>query len=136
MTTATMLPFADSFQAGAVLTIVLPLALLISLAVWYAFAVRRVPEARESSLATPEPEVVEAAGPAVTADVTPAGPASDFRPAVAPANAEPANVGAADAGAADAGAADAGAANAEPADSPADVPPRDAAPADDPGDEV
>jgi hypothetical protein len=131
MTTATMLPFADSFQAGAVLTIVLPLALLISLAVWYAFAVRRVPEARESSLATPEPEVVEAAGPAVTADVTPAGPASDFRPAVAPANAEPANVGAADAGAADAGAAD-----AEPADSPADVPPRDAAPADDPGDEV
>jgi len=131
-----MLPFADSFQAGAVLTIVLPLALLISLAVWYAFAVRRVPEARESSLATPEPEVVEAAGPAVTADVTPAGPASDFRPAVAPANAEPANTEPANAGAASAGAA-----NAEPADSPAgvpagDVPPRDAAPADDPGDEV
>ncbi len=65
------LPFADSFLAGSVLTIALPLGLLIAIAIWYLVAVRRVPaDTPVSSPALPADEVVEAAGPAVVADVT------------------------------------------------------------------
>jgi hypothetical protein len=65
------LPFADSFLAGSVLTIALPLGLLIAIAIWYLIAVRRVPsDTPVSSPALPTGEVVDAAGPAVVADVT------------------------------------------------------------------
>ena len=65
------LPFADSFQAGAVLTLALPLALLIAIAVWYVFAVRRVPSDTPTTSATlPPSEVVDAAGPDAVAEVT------------------------------------------------------------------
>jgi hypothetical protein len=72
------IPFADSFLAGSLLTILLPLALVIAIAVWYLTAVRRVPkDTPASSPALPSPEVVEAAGPAVIADVTPVDPPGD-----------------------------------------------------------
>jgi len=65
------MPFADSFLAGSLLTIVLPLALLIAIAIWYVFAVRRVPaDTPTTSPALPHPDVVEAAGPEVVADIT------------------------------------------------------------------
>jgi hypothetical protein len=71
-------PFADSFLAGSLLTILLPLGLLIAVAIWYMIAVRRVPEdTPASSPSLPGPEVVEAAGPEVVADVTPADPPVD-----------------------------------------------------------
>jgi hypothetical protein len=65
------LPFADSFLAGSLLTILLPLGLLIAIAIWYVIAVRRIPaDTPTSSASLPSDEVVEAAGPAVVADIT------------------------------------------------------------------
>jgi hypothetical protein len=67
------LPFADSFLAGSLLTIALPLGLLIAIAIWYVIAVQRVPaDTPSSSPSLPPTEVVDAAGPAVVSDVTPA----------------------------------------------------------------
>jgi hypothetical protein len=69
-----MVAFADNFQAGAVLTLVMPIALLIVIAVWYVIAVRRVPQdTPESSSVLPSPEVVAAAADAVN-EVTPVDP--------------------------------------------------------------
>jgi hypothetical protein len=69
-----MVAFADNFQAGAVLTLVMPIALLIVIAVWYVIAVRRVPQhTPESSSVLPPPEVVAAAADAVD-EVTPVDP--------------------------------------------------------------
>jgi hypothetical protein len=69
---------ADSFLAGSLLTILLPLGVLIAIAIWYVLAVKRVPkDTPESSPALPGPEVVEAAGPAAVAEVTPADPPAD-----------------------------------------------------------
>ena len=48
-----VIPIA-AFLAGALLTLLLPVCLLIAIAVWYSFAIRRVPSGLE------EPE---AAGP-------------------------------------------------------------------------
>ena len=68
------LPFADNFTTGAVLTLALPLALLIAIAVWYAFAVQRVPaDTPASSPALPSDEVVQAAGAEAVSEVTPSG---------------------------------------------------------------
>ena len=39
-----MIPFADNFLAGSLLTLLLPIGLLIVIAVWYVIAIRRVPE--------------------------------------------------------------------------------------------
>jgi hypothetical protein len=65
------LPLADSFLAGSLLTILLPLGLLIAVAIWYVITVKRVPEdTPASSPSLPPSEVVEAAGPDVVADVT------------------------------------------------------------------
>jgi hypothetical protein len=70
--------FADSFLTGALLTIVLPLALLVAIAIWYVMAIKRVPEdTPASSPSLPPQEVVEAAGPEVVADITPADPPAD-----------------------------------------------------------
>jgi hypothetical protein len=71
-------PFADSFLAGSLLTILLPLGLLIVVVIWYVIAVKRVPgDTPESSPSLPPAEVVHAAGPAVVADVTPADSPAD-----------------------------------------------------------
>jgi hypothetical protein len=71
-------PFADSFLAGSLLTILLPLGLLIAIAIWYVIAIKRVPkDTPASSPSLPGPEVVEAAGPAAVADITPADPPAD-----------------------------------------------------------
>jgi hypothetical protein len=67
--------FADSFLAGSLLTILLPLGLLIAIAIWYVLAIKRVPkDTPASSPSLPPDEVVEAAGPAAVADITPADP--------------------------------------------------------------
>jgi hypothetical protein len=72
------LPLADSFLAGALLTIVLPLGLLIAIVIWYVTAVKHVPQdTPTSSPSLPPQEVVEAAGPDVVADITPADPPAD-----------------------------------------------------------
>jgi hypothetical protein len=48
----TFVPFAD-FLAGALLSLLLPVTLLIALVVWYVMFIRRVPETGEES-ATPD----------------------------------------------------------------------------------
>ncbi|MGB9185097.1 MAG: hypothetical protein WCB67_13630 [Solirubrobacteraceae bacterium] len=69
-----MIPFADNFLAGSVLSLVMPAGLLIAIAVWYLVAVRHVPsDTPESSAMLPPQEVVEAAGESVS-EVTPADP--------------------------------------------------------------
>ena len=68
-----LIPFADNFLAGSLLTILIPLGLLIAIAIWYVITIRRVPEdTPTSSAALPSPEVV-AASDAVD-QVNPAGP--------------------------------------------------------------
>ncbi len=64
--------FADSFLTGSVLTIVLPLGIIIALAGWFAFSVRRVPSETPRSARLPPAEVVEAAGADIVDEVTPA----------------------------------------------------------------
>jgi hypothetical protein len=72
------LPFADSFLAGSLLTILVPLGLLIAIAIWYVIAIKRVSkDTPESSPSLPGAEVVEAAGPAAVAEITPADPPAD-----------------------------------------------------------
>jgi hypothetical protein len=69
-----MIPFADNFLAGSVLTLVMPGGLLIAIAVWYMIAVRRVPQdTPESSSVLPPREVVETAGDTAS-EVTPGDP--------------------------------------------------------------
>jgi hypothetical protein len=69
-----MIPFADNFLAGSVLSLVMPVGLLIAIAVWYMIAVRRVPQdTPEPSSVLPPREVVKAAGDTVS-ETTPADP--------------------------------------------------------------
>ncbi len=69
------IPFADNFLAGSLLTILLPLALLISIAVWYVIAVRHVPEdTPASSPSLPSQETLAAASDAGPEDPPPPGP--------------------------------------------------------------
>ncbi len=66
-----MIPFADNFLAGSLLTILLPIGLLTALAIWYVLALKRVPkDTPRSSPSLPAPDVVESAGAAVS-EVTP-----------------------------------------------------------------
>jgi hypothetical protein len=68
------LPFADAFLAGALLSLLLPVGLLVAIATWYVFAVQRVPaDTPASSPALPPEEVVQAAGPEAVSEVTPSG---------------------------------------------------------------
>jgi hypothetical protein len=54
--------YADNFLAGSLLTLLLPLAVLIAIVVWYLRAVRHVPQdTPTSSAALPPPEVLAAA---------------------------------------------------------------------------
>ncbi len=58
-----VIPFADNFLAGAVLSLVLPTALLVAMVIWYHLQVRRVPGTK----ATPRgatPDNPPAANPA------------------------------------------------------------------------
>jgi len=56
-----MIPFADNFLAGSLLTLLMPTLLLIAIAIWFVVAVRRVPEdTPETSAALPHPDVAAA----------------------------------------------------------------------------
>lgn len=69
-----LIPFADAFLTGSLLSILVPTLLLIAIAVVFVRLVKRVPEDTPSSSSTlPSPDVVAAAGDSVD-DVTPAGP--------------------------------------------------------------
>jgi hypothetical protein len=69
-----VIPFADNFLAGSLLSLLLPVGLLIAIAIWYVVAVRRVPaDTPEAAATLPPPEVVGAAGDAVH-EITPADP--------------------------------------------------------------
>ncbi len=64
--------FADNFLAGSLLTILVPIGLVVAITLWYNLAVKRVPkDTPTTSASLPAPEVVEAAGAAVS-EVTPA----------------------------------------------------------------
>jgi hypothetical protein len=70
-----MIPFADNFLAGSLLTILLPIGLLIVIAVWYVIAVKRIPEDTPvSSPSLPSAGMVAAADP--TQPDTPEPPAA------------------------------------------------------------
>ena len=59
-----VIPFADNFLAGAILSLVLPTALLVAMVTWYHLQVRRVPRTK----ATPRgatPDNPPAANPAM-----------------------------------------------------------------------
>ncbi len=72
------IPFADNFLAGSLLTILLPIGLLIAIAIWYLLAVRRVPkDTPTSSVSLPPREMVEAAGAAAVAEITPVEASTD-----------------------------------------------------------
>jgi hypothetical protein len=69
-----MITFADNFLAGSLLTLLMPIALVIVLAVWYTVGVRRLPkDTPESSSTLPPREVVAAPGSDVH-EVTPVDP--------------------------------------------------------------
>jgi hypothetical protein len=38
-----MLPFADNFLAGSLLTLLLPTGVVIAITIWYLISVRRIP---------------------------------------------------------------------------------------------
>jgi hypothetical protein len=64
--------FADNVFVGGLLTLLVPTLLLIAIAVWYVFEVKRVPsDIPPSSTALPSPEVLAAAD-----EATEGGPAA------------------------------------------------------------
>jgi len=66
-----MLTLADNFQIGAALTLAMPLGLLLVLAVWFMFVLRRIPkDTPEASTALPPAEMVAAAGDTIH-EITP-----------------------------------------------------------------
>jgi hypothetical protein len=68
------IPYADGFLAGSLLTLLVPIALLIAIVVWYARAVRHVPDDTPTSSAALPPAEVLAAAEAAAPD-PPEGPA-------------------------------------------------------------
>ena len=61
-----MLTFADNFQIGAALTLIMPLGLLFLLAIGFFFVLRRVPhDTHPSAVTLPPADMVAAAGEAV-----------------------------------------------------------------------
>lgn len=69
------IPYADGFLAGSLLTLLVPIALLIVIAVWYVRAVRHVPEDTPTSSAVLPPADVLAAAAEAAAPDPPEGPA-------------------------------------------------------------
>jgi hypothetical protein len=53
--------FADDFQAGALISLLIPACLLIAIAVWYVMFARRTPDSHPSSPALPSSDMVAAA---------------------------------------------------------------------------
>jgi hypothetical protein len=47
------IPFADNFLAGSIISLVMPAAVLIAIAVWYMLTIKRIDKSRPSS--APEP---------------------------------------------------------------------------------
>jgi hypothetical protein len=43
------IPFADNFLAGSIISLLFPILLLIAIAIWYVFGVRRFEGSRPSS---------------------------------------------------------------------------------------
>jgi hypothetical protein len=72
------IPFADSFLTGSLLTLLLPIALLITVAVAFVLALRRLP-GDAAGPAGPRPEVSDADRAAVGAAPEPASPGGDGR---------------------------------------------------------
>jgi hypothetical protein len=69
-----MITFADNFLAGSLLTLLVPTALVVVLAVWYTRGARRLPkDTPESATSLPPAEVVAADGADVD-EVTPTDP--------------------------------------------------------------
>ena len=64
-----MLPFAD-FLAGALLTLLLPVTLLIVLVAWYWWFSARVPETPDGSQRNPQPSAATPA-PAISENLPP-----------------------------------------------------------------
>ena len=64
-----LVPFA-TFLAGSLLTLLLPVALLIALVVWYWQFSSRVPETADGSAASPDPAAATPA-PTVSEDLPP-----------------------------------------------------------------
>jgi hypothetical protein len=66
--------FADDFMAGALLSLLLPVCVLIAIAAWYVLYAKRTPDAHPSSPTLPPPEVVAAVADADIEAIEPAGP--------------------------------------------------------------
>jgi hypothetical protein len=74
--------FADNYLAGSLLTLLLPIALLIVIAIWYVIAAKKVPEAsRTVAGATPPAATAATPPPATAATPPPATAAPDSQPA-------------------------------------------------------
>ena len=58
-----VIPFADNFLAGAILSLVLPTALLVATVIWYHLEVRRVPRPPKATPRGATPENPTAANP-------------------------------------------------------------------------
>jgi hypothetical protein len=72
-----VIPLATNYLAASLLTLILPLALLIALLIWYFLALRRVPEdTPASSPSLPSREMVAAASSASPAATPPPAPAA------------------------------------------------------------
>jgi hypothetical protein len=54
-----MLSLADSFLAGAILSLVLPLALLIAIGAWYTLGLTKIPEPDPENTLVGEPPATE-----------------------------------------------------------------------------
>ena len=52
------IPFADNFLAGSIISLVMPIAVLIAIAVWYARTIKRIDKSRP--FAAPEPVSADA----------------------------------------------------------------------------
>lgn len=67
------LVFADNFLTASLLSILMPILLLLSLAAWYVYAVKRVPGEEPKALSEQEARALEAgqARPSMTAEQPP-----------------------------------------------------------------
>lgn len=66
------IPFADNFLAGSIISLVMPAAVLIAIAVWYTLTIKGIDKSRLPS--APEPVSADALRETIPTD-PPAGPA-------------------------------------------------------------
>jgi hypothetical protein len=62
------IPLADNFLAGSIITLVLPAAVLIAIAVWYTLTIKRIDKSRPAS--APEPVSADALRDTIPTDPT------------------------------------------------------------------